>query len=415
VIGILRRADPVIAFLPPLLACASLVLVYSASSILGLTGHNDPYYFLMRRSVHLAIGLVAFVTLAHYDYRRLVERHAGRAFLAVLALLLVVAVLEHGVSSRGARRWVSLFGATFQPTEIARVVVVLFLARYLARKGEGIRSFAGGFLPALVVGGLAVVLIAIQPNLSSAGVLFGVVLAMLFFGGARPVHLLGVLALGATGFLAMLAKFEYQRERVMSFLSFLFTGRLDTLGSGWQLDQSLIALGSGGLFGRGYGRSLQKFLFLPDPHTDFILAIVGEEGGYLAAGGLVLALVVLLARGYRTAFRATDDLGFLLAAGITTQLACYTFVNTGVATGLFPTTGLPLPFISYGGSALVMNLAAAGILVNISARQAEARVRVVSEAGPGSASSAGTLGSRRKARPAPFGAVGARGFAGGRR
>jgi len=401
----LRRADPIVAFVPLVLAISSLVLVYSASSILGITSYNDPYYFLMRRGVHLALGLAAFVFFARFDYHRLVEKSAGRAYLVTLGLLLVVAVLQHGVMARGARRWVNLFGATFQPTEIARVVVVLFLARYLVRKGENIRLLAGGFLPALAVGSAAVVLIAAQPNLSSAGVLFGVVLGMLWFAGARPIHMGAILGVGFLGFLGMLARFDYQRERVASFLSFLFTGKLDALGAGWQLDQSLIALGSGGIFGRGYGRSLQKFLFLPDPHTDFILAILGEEGGLIATGGLVVLLVVFLARGFRTAFRAGDDLGYLVAAGISLQLAFYTFVNVGVATGLFPTTGLPLPFVSYGGSALVMNLAAAGILVNISA-QAQAKGARAAQATPTPV---------RRGRALTFGAVGARGFAGGRR
>lgn len=399
-----RRPDPVLASVPILLAVVSLVIVYSASSILGLTNYQDPYYFLFRRSIHLVIGLAAFVWLSRTDLDRLIDRHAGRLFLGVLALLAILA-FAHGVSSRGARRWVGLFGATFQPTEIARVVVVLFLARYLARRGEAIRSLSAGFLPALAVGAAAVVLIAVQPNLSSAGVLFGVVLAMLFFAGARPLHLAGVCGLGLFGFLGMLATHDYQRGRVSSFLSFLFTGKLDALGSGWQLDQSLIALGSGGLFGRGYGRSLQKFLYLPDPHTDFIVAIVGEEGGFVATALLVVVLVAYLARGYRTAFRALDDRSYLIAAGLTTQFACYAFVNLGVATGLFPTTGLPLPFISYGGSALVMNLAAAGMLVNISARQAGARVTATS---PGAS-------PRGRGRALTFGAVGARGFAGGRR
>jgi cell division protein FtsW len=215
------------------------------------------------------------------------------------------------------------------------------------------------------------------------------------------------MGLGFVGFLGMLARFEYQRGRVAAFLSFLFTGKLDALGKGWQLDQSLIAIGSGGLFGRGYGRSLQKFLFLPDPHTDFILAILGEEGGLIATAGLLALLLVFLARGYRTAFRAPDDLGYLIAAGMTTQLAAYAFVNMGVATGLFPTTGLPLPFISYGGSALVMNLAALGILVNISSQSGPARPgRAVGESAPA---------VRRKGRTLTFGAVGARGFMGDRR
>ncbi len=398
-----RRPDPVIALTPLVLSVISLVIVYSASSILGLTNYEDPYHFLFRRTIHLGLGLLAFFWLAQADLDRLIDRHAGRLFLGVLALLALLA-FAHGVSSRGARRWVSLFGTTFQPAEIARVVVVLFLARFLARRGAAIRNLATGFLPALAVGGVAVVLIAVQPNLSSAGVLFGVVLAMLFFAGARPLHLLGVCGLGAVGFLGMLATHDYQRGRVTSFLSFLFTGKLDSLGSGWQLDQSLIALGSGGLFGRGYGQSLQKFLYLPDPHTDFIVAIIGEEGGFLATAALVCVLVLYLARGYRAAFRSGDDRSFLVAAGLTTQFACYAFVNLGVATGLFPTTGLPLPFVSYGGSALVMNLAAAGMLVNISARQSG--VRALAGA-PGEAP--------RRGRALPFGAVGARGFGGGRR
>jgi len=403
----LRRADPVVTFVPLALAVASLVLVYSASSILGITSYNDPYYFLTRRAVHLVMGLVAFFVLARYDYHRLVDKWAGRAYLGVLGLLGVVAIMQHGLMIRGARRWLNILGATFQPTEIARVVVVLFVARYLARKGGAIRQLSSGFVPALAVGSVAIVLIAMQPNLSSAGVLFGVLLAMLWFAGARPLHLGGVVGVGFLGFLGMLARFQYQRGRVAAFLAFLFTGKLDSLGKGWQLDQSLIAIGSGGLFGRGYGRSLQKFLFLPDPHTDFILAILGEEGGLIATAGLLALLLVFLARGYRTAFRAPDDLGYLIAAGITTQLAAYTFVNMGVATGLFPTTGLPLPFISYGGSALVMNLAALGILVNVSSQGGQARPgRAVGESAPT---------PRKSRRALTFGAVGARGFMGGQR
>jgi cell division protein FtsW len=399
----IRKADPFVTYVPLILACSSLVLVYSASSILGMSTFGNQYYFLTRRAIHLAIGFVAFLACARFDYRVLVDKFSGRAYLGVLALLGVVGVLGH--IAGGARRWVHVFGGTFQPTEIARVVVVLFLARFLVRRGDAIKDLKTGFLPALFVGTLAVIMIALQPNLSSAGVLFGVVLAMLWFAGARLLHLGTLVGVGFVGFLAMLAKFDYQRERVVSFLSFLFTGKLDTLGSGWQLDQSLIAIGSGGIFGRGYGRSLQKFLFLPEPHTDFILSIVGEEGGLIATAALLLVLVFFLARSYRAAFRAQDDMGYLVAAGLATQLACYTFVNVGVATGLFPTTGLPLPFVSYGGSALIMNMAAAGILVNISGQAAERGARTTVQAMP----------TRKPGRSLTFGAVGARGFAGGRR
>jgi cell division protein FtsW len=357
--------------IPPLgLTAVGLVLVYSASSILGLTQHGDAFFYVSRQAMRAVVGVLAFVFFARLDYHKL-GRASWLLYGGVLLGLLAMAALGLGHEARGAKRWVSVLGMAIQPTELARVVVVLFLSAFLARRADRIESLTGAYLPALALLGAACALVAIQPNLSSAAVLFAVGAALLFFAGARWLHLGGTAGLGACGFVAMIVHYEYQRERLLHHIAFLFTGKIDSLGSGWQLEQSLIAIGSGGLFGRGFGRGMQKFLFLPDPHTDFILAIAGEEGGLIATAGLLAALLLLVWRAYRAGLRAPDLFGTLVAAGLATQLALYSFVNMGVATGLLPTTGLPLPFISYGGSALVMNLAAAGILVNIS-RQAEA-------------------------------------------
>lgn len=368
----MNRPDRLLVWLPLALTAAGLVLVYSASSILGLTQHGDDFYYVVRQAMRAVLGVAAMVWLARVDYRRL-GRISVLLFVATLGLLALMAVLGGGDEVRGARRWIRFLGFGFQPGELARLFTILFLAWFVARRGDEVRSLWRGYLPSLAVLGLACTLVALQPNLSSAAVLFLAGWTVLAFAGTRWTHLAGTAALGGVGFLAMIQHFDYQRERLVHHLQFLFTGKLDTLGSGWQLDQSLIALGSGGLFGRGFGRGLQKFLFLPDPHTDFILAIAGEEGGLLVTAAILFAYVLLLWRGYRTALRATDAFGSLLAAGITTQIGLYAFVNMGVATGLLPTTGLPLPFLSFGGSALVVNLAAMGILLNISRQTEEAR------------------------------------------
>ena len=377
----MSRPDRVLILLPLALTAVGLVLVYSASSILGLTQHGDDFYYVVRQAFRALLGLGAMVWLARVDYHKL-GRLSLFLFVATLGLLAVTALFGAGDEVRGARRWVRFLGFGFQPGELARLFTILFLAWFVARRGDRIRSLWQGYLPSLAVLGLACALVAVQPNLSSAVVLFAAGWMILAFAGTRWMHLAGTVGLGAAGFVAMISRFDYQRERLVHHVQFLFTGKLDTLGSGWQLDQSLIALGSGGLFGRGFGRGLQKFLFLPDPHTDFIFSIAGEEGGLLVTGAILIAYVLLLWQGYRTALRAADSFGALLAAGITTQIGLYAYVNIGVATGLLPTTGLPLPFLSFGGSALVVNLAAMGILLNVSRQAAETRTARAAHVAP---------------------------------
>jgi len=368
-----RRPDPVVTFTPLVVAVVSLVIVYSASSILGLTNYEDPYYFLFRRAIHLVIGLAAFFWLARTDLDRLIDRHAGRLFLGVLALLALLA-FAHGVSSRGARRWVGLFGATFQPTEIARVACVVYLAHLLDRKGDRIASFRDGLLPACLVLGVLALLILKQPNLGSTIALLSTGFALLYLAGAKRRHLaLLVLGGAVVAFLAVLRN-PYMMDRVVAWQAQWGAGHADTLGKNWQVSQSILALGSGGVFGTGPGHGLQKVFFLPDPHTDFIYAVVGEELGLLGTVGVLIAYVALFLRGLKIAANAPDRFGRYLAAGLTINLSVYVAMNIAVVTGVIPTTGLPLPFLSYGGSALVVNLGVVGVLLNI-ASQADGGTR----------------------------------------
>jgi cell division protein FtsW len=281
-----------------------------------------------------------------------------------LALLLVVAVAGH--VSNGATRWIKYGAVTLQPTDVARMALMVFLARWLTARPPGERGFLKGALPPLlIVGGVAGLVLA-QPNLSSAGMLMIIGITVIFLAGARLPHLLLPIAGALTVVVVALATHPYMMLRVKSYLDYMVHGTLDQRGSGWQLDQSLIAIGSGGWFGRGLGGGLQKYLFLPEAHTDFIFSILAEELGFLGATALFALFLMLAWRGLRTAAKATDPFASLLAAGLTLQIGLYALVNLAVATGLAPTTGLPLPFVSYGGSALLANLAAAGMLHRVS-------------------------------------------------
>jgi cell division protein FtsW len=289
-----------------------------------------------------------------------------------------------GRVSNGAARRLSWGIFSLQPTDLARLATVIFLAWWLARNPPASRGFVHGVLtPLAVVAGVAG-LILLQPNLSSAALLGITGFLMVFLAGARLVHLAIPVAAGLAGVAVTLATHPYQMKRIATFIDFAVHGALDTRGSGWQLDQSLIALGSGGWLGRGIGGGLQKYLFLPEAHTDFIFSILGEELGLAGATMLLAAFALLLWRGMRASAKASEPFPYLLAAGLTLQIGLYALANLAVATGLAPTTGLPLPFVSYGGSALLANLAAAGLLYRVSAgngdREALVRQRWAAEA-----------------------------------
>jgi cell division protein FtsW len=256
---------------------------------------------------------------------------------------------------------------SLQPTELGRLAAVVFLAWWLKRRPVAELGFWRGIAPPLVFLGLVAALILKQPNLSSAGLLLMTGFVMLFLAGA-PLKFLGApIAAGAAIVALALATHPYMMTRVDTFVGFVSGGQLDHRGSGWQLDQSLIAIGSGGILGRGLGGGLQKLLYLPEAHTDFIFSILAEELGLIGVTVLFVLLGLFLWRGMRAAARASEPFACLLAGGLTVQIGLYALANLAVATGLAPTTGLPLPFVSYGGSALLVNLAAAGLLYRVSA------------------------------------------------
>jgi cell division protein FtsW len=278
--------------------------------------------------------------------------------LATLASLALVLVPHIGRVAGGARRWLSFGGPlNFQPAELAKLAVILYLAHFLANRGERTREFGAGMIPALVVLGLTAAPILKQPDLGSALILVLITFAMLFAGGARLEHLAAVPAV-----LAVIFRAGYRSQRLLAFLN----PWRDPRGSGFHIIQSLLAIGSGGLVGLGLGHSRQKFFYLPERHTDFIFAIISEELGLVGSLVVILLFAALAVWGFRIAARCQDRYGALLASGLTTMLVGQAVLNIGVVSGSLPITGVPLPFISFGGSSLVLNDIAVGILLNIS-------------------------------------------------
>ena len=283
--------------------------------------------------------------------------------LGVAALLLVlVLVPAFGQAINGTRRWLRLGGVSFQPVELAKLAFVIYLARFLSRRGEAVQGFWGGAVPPAVIGGVLAALVLRQPDLGNSLTLLALAFTLLFLAGARPRHLL-LLAAPALPLLAVAVYLApYRWRRILAFLN----PESDPRGSGFQIIQSFLAIGSGGLLGRGLGGSKQKLFYLPEPHTDFVFAVIAEELGLIGGVTVIALFMVLIWRGLRAGLRAPDRFGAYLALGLTTMLATEALVNLGVVTGSLPTKGLPLPFVSFGGSALFMTLLSTGILLNIS-------------------------------------------------
>jgi cell division protein FtsW len=345
------------------LVLIGVIMVYSSSSVVALTNYNDAGYFMKRQILWTVIGL-AIMTVAMHTDRRVLSNQRTVAGLVVITLTLLCLTFAPGVGCEinGARRWLRLGGLTFQPSELAKFVLVLYVSYLVAKKGEGIRDFGHGLLPVLVVTGIFAGLAALQPDFGSAVMITGVAAMLLFAGGASVFHL-GGLALASLpmAYLAV-AGTAYRLRRIFSFLD----PWSDPTGAGHQIIQSFLAFGSGGILGRGLGEGRQKLLFLPERHSDFIYAVIGEELGLIGALAVVSLFGVILWRGVRVALRAGDEFSSLLALGITLLICVQGFVNMAVVTGLLPTKGIVLPFVSYGGSSLVITMAAAGVLLNIS-------------------------------------------------
>jgi cell division protein FtsW len=335
-----------------------LIMVYSASQF-AVAG--DPGYWFRRQAIWAALGLAALLVTAHLDYR-IWRRLALPGMIAAVALLLLV--LPFGQTAYGAQRWLRLGALSFQPSELAKLALAVYVADWLVRKGEAVRSLRDGLLPFALITGSVLALIFLQNDLGTSLVVGALALALFFAAGANLLQLVPTLALGGASVWLLAAGTPFRRARLDAFLHPLPPGCADA--ASYQVCQGLISLGSGGVFGRGLGDSVQKAGYLPNPFTDSIFAVLGEELGLLGCA-LVLALFALLAfRGLRIGRRAPDAFGALLACGITCWLVAQAAINIGSVVDAIPFTGVPLPFVSFGGSSLVTALAAVGVLLSIS-------------------------------------------------
>jgi cell division protein FtsW len=344
------------------LTCVGVVMVYSASSVAAQAQFHDGAFFLKRQLIYAIIGLGAMSVAWHVHYLRLRRWTIPLLVVAIAAVILVL--FPHiGRVAGGARRWLSLGGVfNFQPAELAKLATILYLSNFLANRGERVREFGAGLLPPLIVFLVLGVAILKQPDLGSVLVLGLITLVMLFLGGARVWHLVLVSVAAVPLGLLVIMRESYRSSRLLAFLD----PWKDPRGAGFHIIQSLLALGSGGLVGLGLGHSQQKFFYLPERHTDFIFAIIGEELGLVGTTAIILLFVLVAVWGYRIASRIPDRFGMLLTSGLVTMLVGQAALNIGVVSGAVPVTGVPLPFISFGGSSLVFSFLAVGILLNLS-------------------------------------------------
>jgi len=355
------RPDPLLFGAVAALCLGGLVVIYSASSVAALEAYGDAAYFLKRQLVWVGlggIGLAAASRIHYRTWRRLVP------WLLLLSVASLTAVLIPGVGVlvNGARRWVDLGPVTVQPVEGAKLALILYLAHFLAGRGPILRDPWRGLTPPLLVLGLLGGLVMRQPDMGSAVVLGTITLSLLFAGGVRVRHLGAVLAVGGPLALWLALSEPYRRDRLLAFLD----PWRDPQGIGFHVVQSLIAIGSGGIWGVGIGRSTQKFFYLPERHTDFVFSILAEELGLVGVVGLVALYLLLLLRIRRLALYAPDRYGALLATGVGSWIASQIVLNLGAVSGALPVVGVPLPYLSFGGSSLFALLVACGICLNIS-------------------------------------------------
>jgi cell division protein FtsW len=342
------------------LICASIVMVYSASALVAAERFNQPYLFVTKQIMWAAVGIAVLSIVMRIDYRTYRNDKMIWALVGVVALMLISVLLRRPIN--GTRRWFGIGGFGIQPSELAKMAAILFTALMLERRRSRINELGYSLLPiAVIVGGL-VGLILLEPDFGTAVSLLLVVAVMIFTAGISYRYLLGAALLAIPALYVILMQADYRRRRLLIFMD----PWSDPLGDGFQIIQSLIAVGTGGVFGKGLMNGVQKLFYLPEPHTDFIFAVISEELGLIGASLVVLCFCVIAWRGLRTALRAPDSFGAFLALGLTMMLVMQAFVNISVVLGLMPTKGIPLPLVSNGGSSMLMNLLAVGVLLNIS-------------------------------------------------
>jgi cell division protein FtsW len=345
------------------LICASVVMVYSASALVALERFQQPYLFVTKQIMWAAVGLAVLSIVMRIDYRTYRNDRMLWLLLAVVTVMLVAVLFRQPIN--GTRRWFGIGGFGIQPSELAKLSAILFTAVMLERRRARINELSYSLLPiALIVGGI-VALILLQPDFGTAVSLLAVISVMVFAAGISYRYLFGAALLALPALYVILMQADYRRRRLLTFMD----PWADPLGDGFQIIQSLIAVGTGGVFGKGLMNGVQKLFYLPEPHTDFIYAVISEETGFIGASLVLLCFCVIAWRGLRTAMRAPDTFGAFLALGITMMLVLQAFVNISVVLGLMPTKGIPLPLVSNGGSSMLINLLGVGVLLNISQHQ----------------------------------------------
>jgi cell division protein FtsW len=343
-----------------LLLAIGVVMVYSASSYSAFfnPNYNDSMHFLKKQLQWAGIGSILMIFTINIDY----HNYKKYTYILTIVTLILLVVVLFSEPVNGARRWINIGFARPQPSEMAKYVVVLILAKNIDRTGEGIKDFSRGIVVNVFIAGVFAGLILLEHNLSIASVIMIVTLVMIFAAGAKMWHVIFTFILMGIAGVGFTFSADYRKARLLSFLD----PWGDPLDTGYQLIQSLYALGSGGILGVGLGQSRQKCYYIPEPHNDFIFAIIGEELGLIGCMFIIFLYVIFIWRGILVSLRAKDVYGSIIAVGITAIIAVQAIINIAVVTGSMPVTGVPLPFISYGGSSLLFNMIAMGILLNIS-------------------------------------------------
>ncbi len=357
------KPDKILLFCIFTLIAFGLIMIASAGVAYSQARFGDQYYFFKRQLVYgILPGMLIFYFFQKINYTYW-KKVAVPFFLVSLVFLVLVFIPDVGLNMYGANRWIQLGPISFQPSEMAKLAVILYLASWMQSKGRRkIEDFFEGFLPFLGILALIAFLLIKQPDMGTLGIISLVMLSIYFSAGAKISHLLGLIILGMLSTAILIRIESYRLSRFLIFLN----PELDPQGIGYQINQALLAIGSGGIFGLGLGHSRQKFNYLPEPVGDSIFAVIGEELGMLGAMALIVIFLLLFFRGIKIAKNAPDDFGKLIGIGISSWIILQTFINISAITSLIPLTGVPLPFISYGGTSLVFLLAGMGILLNIS-------------------------------------------------
>jgi len=354
------KYDKVLFTATLLLVCASIVMVYSASALVALERYQQPHLFLTKQVMGIVLGLAVLAVVMRVDYRTYRNDAFVWALIGLVAVTLVGVLFSAPIN--GTRRWFGFGGLGIQPSELAKIACVLFTALVLERRMHRIDELSYSLLPIAIVTGAMVSLILLEPDFGTAISLIMIVAIMIFAAGLHYRYVIGTLLVMAPAIYLVLVSAPYRRRRLLAF----WDPWADPLGDGFQIIQSLIAVGSGGVFGRGFMEGVQKLFYLPEPHTDFIFAVIGEELGLIGATGTLVCFCLIAWRGMRITLRAQDSFGSFLAIGVTSMIVVQAFVNMSVVLGLMPTKGLPLPLVSAGGSSLLVSLLGMGVLLNIS-------------------------------------------------